>query len=96
MKELLETYKKTIDEIFTKFGIENGYGEIDDQTNSKWEMDSDSVRWIDGDCLYSNEIQGHARFFENFTLVYVRNVCGDSFYQIFDNNLKDPELESDY
>jgi len=96
MKELLNTYTETIDQIFTNFGIEDGYGEIDMKTVVKWNMDDETVRWIEKDCLYSNEIRRDALYFENYILIYVDNGCGDMFYQIFDTNLRDETLDEDY
>ncbi len=93
MKDLLNTYVETIDKIFNNFGIKDGYGEIDIRTEFKWNMDNESVKWIQDDDLYSNEIRRNALYFENYVLLYVDNSCGDMYYQIFDINLKDETIE---
>lgn len=96
MKELLDTYTGTIDQIFNNFGIKDGYGEIDIKTEVKWDMNDETVRWTEDDDLYSNEIRRDALYFENYVLLYVDNGCGDMFYQIFDTNLRDETLDEDY
>lgn len=94
MKELLEVYKNTISEIFSKFGRADGYGELDIQTNVEWNMLSDSVIWVDKECAYSNDVIGKAGSFENYVLLYIDNGCGERFYQIFNNDLKNENLEN--
>ena len=93
MKELLKAHRELTEAIFLSFGIENGYGDIDDKTDVKWDGDEETVNWIEDDELYSNEVVRGPAQFENFVLYYVDNSCGDQFYQIFDMNLKDDELE---
>jgi hypothetical protein len=95
MRELLKTYQETIDAIFSKFGIENGYGEIDIKTDVKWTLNGDEeIRWIENDDLYCNEIRrGEPMYYENWMMVYVDNGCGDQFYQIFDTDLRDDSIE---
>jgi hypothetical protein len=97
MKALLEQYAQVTNDIFEAFGIQNGYGEIDDRTDYKWSGDSETVRWTGSDGeIYANDVLRGPVFAENFALFYVDNSCGEQFYQIFDTNLKDDEIESDY
>lgn len=94
MKDLLETYTNTLDSIFEKFGLKNGYGEINICINYKWRNNYDSVLWMENECLYLNDICDRTEYnYENFVMFYVDNGCGDNYYQIFDNNLKDETLE---
>jgi hypothetical protein len=93
MKELLKSHKELTNAIFKSFGIENGYGDIDDKTDFKWDFTSDSIHWLEEDDLYSNDILRGPAKFENYVLFYVDNGCGDEYYQIFDINLRDEELE---
>ena len=49
MKELLKSHKELTDAIFRSFGIENGYGDIDDKTDFKWDFTTDSIHWAEED-----------------------------------------------
>jgi hypothetical protein len=93
MKELLKAYREITEAIFLAFGIENGYGDIDDKTDVKWDATDDSVHWLEEDEIYSNDVLRGPAQFENFVLYYIDNSAGDEFYQIFDRNLRDSELE---
>lgn len=93
MKELLESYTETVDKIFSSFGIENGYGEIDIRTDVKWTMDKENVRWESNEDMYSNDIRRGPYEFENYVLLYVDNGCGENYYQIFNSELRDDSLE---
>ena len=93
MKELLKAHREITEAIFLAFGIENGYGDIDDKTDVKWDATDDSVHWLEGDEIYSNDVLRGPAKFDNFVLYFVDNGCGDEFYQIFDTNLRDSELE---
>ena len=39
MKDLLKAHRELTEAIFLSFGIENGYGDIDDKTDMKWDAD---------------------------------------------------------
>lgn len=93
MKELLKSHRELTEAIFLSFGIENGYGDIDDKTDVKWDSTEESVHWVEGDDIYSNDILRGPAVFENFVLYYVDNSCGDQFYQIFDTSLRDEDFE---
>ena len=96
MKNLLETYTNTLEQIFKNFGMEGGYGELDIRTNVKWNSDEKrgyDVRWIENECVYANELISPPIFYENYVLFYVNNGEGDKYYQIFDYNLKDEKIE---
>jgi len=94
MKELLRIYTDSITKIFENFGLKNGYGEISIHTNVKWCLNTDEeVRWIEGGCLYANEIIGKPHYYQNYMMAYVNDGCGNSYYQIFDINLMDNEIE---
>jgi hypothetical protein len=89
--ELLKQYRETIDALFTSFGIDNGYGEIDDRTDDYFTLSRDNVAWSsekfdpEDDAEYANDVRSKR---ENDThyLLYVDNGCGDQFYQIFDKS----------
>jgi hypothetical protein len=87
MKELLETYQKTLSLIFESFGLNQSYGEINNLTDVKWFLTSGSVHWYEGEdeeeC--ANEIIEVPIVAEDHTLIYVDNECGERFYQIFYN-----------
>lgn len=87
MKELLETYQKTLSSIFESFGLKHGYGEIDILTDVKWFLTNQCVHWYEGEDNeeYVNDILGVPVIAEDYTLVYVDNGCGERFYQIFYN-----------
>ncbi len=93
MKDLLKAHKELTDAIFRSFGIENGYGDIDDKTDVKWDFTTDSVHWAEDDDLYSNDIIRGPAIFENFVMFFVDNGGGDEYYQIFDTTLRDENLE---
>ncbi len=92
MKELLRQYKETIPLIFEKFGVEQGYGEIDDSTDVIFNYDTHQVTWIEHECLYSNEIRSIIGEYETYIMFYVDNGCGDQYYQIFDKTFFDADL----
>lgn len=89
--ELLKQYTETVDAIFISFGMENGYGEIDDRTADFFCLNHDCVKWSmeefdpEDDGEYCNDV--HSKH-ENGThyMLYVDNGCGDQFYQIFDKS----------
>jgi hypothetical protein len=87
MKELLETYQKTLSSIFESFGLKQSFGDIDIHTDVKWFLTSDSVYWYEGEDEeeYANDILGVPMVAKDHTLVYVDNGCGERFYQIFYN-----------
>jgi hypothetical protein len=93
MKDLLKAHKEITEAIFLSFGIENGYGDIDDKTDVKWDAREDVVHWLEDDEIYSNDILRGPAKFDNFVLYFVDNGCGDEFYQIFDTTLQDSNLE---
>lgn len=93
MKDLLKAHREITEAIFLSFGIENGYGDIDDKTDSKWDSTTYSVHWLEDNELYANDILRGPAKFENFVLYFVDNGGGDEFYQIFDTTLQDPNLE---
>ena len=93
MKDLLKAHREITEAIFLSFGIENGYGDIDDKTEVKWDASEDVVHWAEDDELYSNDILRGPAKFENFVLYFVDNGGGYEFYQIFDTTLQDPNLE---
>ncbi len=93
MKDLLKAHRELTEAIFLSFGIENGYGDIDDKTDVKWDATEDSVHWLEEDDIYSNDVLRGPAHFENFVLFYVDNGAGDEFYQIFDTTLRDSNLE---
>ena len=93
MKDLLKAHKEITEAIFRSFGIENGYGDIDDKTDVKWDATDDSVHWLEESEIYANDVLRGPAKFDNFVLYFVDNGCGDEFYQIFDTNLRDSELE---
>lgn len=97
MRELLETYQKTVQDIFSRFGLDNGYGEIDIKTDVRWALNgNEEVRWLENGGLYCNEIRrGEPMYFENWMMVHVDNGCGDQFYQIFNTDLRDDNLEEE-
>lgn len=94
-KDILEAYKQGSDLIFNSFGLKNGYGEIDIMDDVKWTCDESEVRWLNKDCLYSNEIMRGPWEHQNYMLFYVDNGCGEKYYQIFDKNLMDENIEDD-
>jgi hypothetical protein len=87
--ELLKQYDDTIDAIFKSFGINSGYGEINNSTSDFFRIDNDMVEWseekFEDEGVYSNKI---VKKIENDThyLLYVDNGCGERFYQIFDKS----------
>ena len=93
LKNDLNIYKETLNRIFSTFDNEHGYGEIDIKTDVKWNITPDSVRWIEKECMYSNDLRGDPKYAEGHMMVFVDNGCGDSFYQIFDVSLKDENLD---
>jgi hypothetical protein len=95
MKELLKTYQETIQSIFEKFGDENGYGEIDVKTHVVWTSNGDEeVRWIENEDVYCNETMHSTPYrYENYVMYYVDNGCGERFYQVFDESLRNDTLE---
>jgi hypothetical protein len=93
MKELLATYKNTIEEIFKRFGLEDAYGEIDIKDEVEWVSTDESVHWIEDECEYSNDVLYDSRTDGEYTILYVDNGCGDRFYQIFKNSLYKEDLE---
>lgn len=90
MKELLETYQKTLSSIFEYFNLHTYGGELDIRTDVKWFLTSDCVHWYEGEDEeeYSNEILGVPVIAEDYILVYVDNGCGERYYQIFYNTNK--------
>lgn len=90
MKDLLKTYQETVQSIFEKFGDENGYGEIDVQIDVVWtSLNDEEVRWKVNDEVYCNETMHSTPYrYENYVMFYVDNGCGERFYQIFDENLR--------
>ena len=95
-KDLLETYKTIEEQIFTAFGVENGYGEIDMDTEVKWKLTKDSVYWMDGGNLYSCELRSDIIYYhENYALMYVDNGCGDQYYMLFNTDLKDETIDEE-
>jgi hypothetical protein len=93
MKDLLKAHRELTEAIFLSFGIENGYGDIDDKTDVKWNASEDTVHWVEGDDIYSNDVLRGPANFENFVLFFVDNGAGDEYYQIFDTTLIDENLE---
>lgn len=95
MKELLKTYKETLSEIFTRFDMKIGYGELDIKTDVEWLQIERDLYWVEGEDkeLYSNEIYGAKKVAEGLTIFYVDNGCGDRFYQIFNNELMNENLD---
>ena len=93
LTELLKQYTETIDAIFKSFGIEGGYGEIDDRTADYFCFSNggDDVIFSDEEFdpeeggNYGNEI---CNKFETEThyLLYVYNGEGDKYYQVFDKS----------
>ena len=97
LKEVIENYKRSMQKIFDAFGNSNGYGEIDFRDTCKWNLRGNSdVIWLEKDTIYGNEILSEPDYCDGFMMVYVDNGCGDKYYQIFDMNLKDETIESDY
>jgi hypothetical protein len=94
MEELLRVYREITEQIFTSFGIENGYGEIDEQISVRWNSNEESIYWIgEDDEVYVNDIIRGPAVFENYSLFYVDNGCGYRYYQIFKNDLIDENIE---
>jgi hypothetical protein len=93
LKQLIETYKESLSAIFESFGVDQGYGELDDQTDSFFIKYEDCIYFQTEDpedsdveeLAYCNDILGS---YENDThyMIYVDNGCGDKFYQIFDKS----------
>lgn len=98
MKDLLKTYHDTAQAIFKKFGLNQAYGEIESKIDVEWTLHGeDSVSWLEDGDIYSNEIRrGCPMYHENWMMVFVDNGCGEHFYQIFDTNLRNDEIEEDY
>ena len=92
MKNLLKTYTDSISQIFKNFELEGAYGEIDIRTESKWIYEDDEVRWLESECLYSNNVIRKPCYYQNYTMFYVDNGCGDRYYQIFCNDLIDKKI----
>jgi hypothetical protein len=95
MKELLQTYQETVRALFERFGQKGGYGEIVVQTDAVWTtVQDEEVRWIKDGEVYCNETMHSTPYrHENWVMYWVDNGCGDRFYQIFDENLRDDSLE---
>jgi hypothetical protein len=95
MKDLLKTYQETVNDIFLRFGYENGYGEIDVKINVVWiSIEDEEVRWLENEQIYCNETMHMTPLrFENYVMFYVDNGCGERFYQIFDENLRNDSEE---
>lgn len=93
LTELLKQYTETIDAIFKSFGIEGGYGEINDHTTDYFRFSNggDDVNWSDKTFdsedggQYGNEVLNK---YENEThyLLYVDNGSGEKYYQVFDKS----------
>lgn len=87
VSELLKQYTNIVDAIFKSFGMNGGYGEINDSTSDFFCINNNTVEWSEEkfyeEGTYSNEI---VKKFENDThyLFYVENGCGERYYQIFD------------
>jgi hypothetical protein len=98
MLDLLKTYSETLSSIFSKFGIDQSYGEIESKIDVEWTLcGNESVVWVEDEELYSNDIRrGEPVYYQNWMLVYVDNGCGESFYQIFNTDLKNDEIEDIY
>lgn len=85
--KLLKQYTKIVNSIFKSFGIDGGYGEINDSTSNFFCINNNTVEWSEEkfyeEGTYSNKI---VKKFENDThyLFYVDNECGERYYQIFD------------
>lgn len=96
MGELLNTLRNTAQEIFRRFDLDSSYGEIDIQDEVKWNYDSQTVSWVEGEDneLYANEVMNGPQEDESgeYTIFYVDNSCGERFYQIFKNSLRDEDL----
>lgn len=92
MKELLKKHKEITEEIFNKFGIEIGYGYIEDKTDVKWNSVED-IYWIENDDIYNNTVLRDPVYFENFVLFFIEDSSGNEYYQIYDINLRDDNLE---
>ena len=99
MKELLEIHGITLTAIFSAFGIEDAYGELDIKDKCIWSYTGDTVYWIEHDDpreeLYSNELVIMTPYIceYGYTMFYVDNGCGDKFYQIFANRLYDESIQ---
>lgn len=96
IKELLEIYRKAATEIFLAFGFDEAYGEIESKIDVEWTLDGEeSVTWIENGDVYSNEIRrGGPMYHENWMMVYVDNGCGENYYQIFDSNRRNDDIEN--
>jgi hypothetical protein len=93
MRDLLIKHIETIEQIFSNFGMKDSYGELDIRTNVKWDMCKDEVKWIEDGCMYANEIRGIAHYFETYVILNVYNGSGDKYYQIFNMDLRDANIE---
>ena len=91
INSLLKQHVDILCTIFESFGIDDGYGEIDNRTADFFCLNDDCVKWSletfdpmeDGE--YMADIQNK---YENEThyLLYVDNGCGENFYQVFDKS----------
>lgn len=98
MKDLLKTYEETLTTIFGHFGLDQSYGEIESKIDVEWTLNGgDSVTWLkDGDLYSCDIVHGEPRYYQNWMLVYVDNGCGERFYQIFNLDLRNDNIEEDY
>jgi len=95
--KLLAKHQKIENEIFSAFGLECTSGEIDMKLDMKWNVSDSDVYWCNKNSDYGEYAcelhHKKIRKYENFVLMYVDNGCGDHYYMIFDEKLRDPNLE---
>lgn len=95
VSDLINRYKNSTNHLFKAFGVDNGYGEIDDQTKSKWIGDDyinyfryESDEWVQ----YSYDSANVVGTNGDYVMHYVYD-NGEQYYVIFDKKMEISEEE---